>query len=346
MAITLQAAKLTKNDEFYTQLRDIENELRHYKEQLKGKTILCNCDDPYESNFFKYFAASFNHLGLKKLISTSYVESPVAGTQLPLFELQGLKPNGKQPFKLEINTVPDNNDDGAIDLFDVELLLKNDKNTATPLIGNGDFRSEECIELLSQADIVITNPPFSLYRQYIAQLMDYKKQFLIIGDDNWVTLKDTFSLIQEDKMWLGYGRVKEFKQPDGTIKKFGNKCWYTNLDTRKRHDNIELYKKYDPKEYPVYANFDAIEVSRVENIPIDYDGLMGVPITFLSKYNPEQFEIVGSSRGLGRKMSDCGYDKGTYVQGGVRFYLPITHTHTFRCLYDRIVIRRRAKDEV
>jgi Adenine-specific methyltransferase EcoRI len=188
----LQIAKHQKNDEFYTQLVDIENELKHYKEQFRGKVVFCNCDDPYESNFFKYFANNFNYLGLKKLITTSYTRSPIAGTQLPLFEMEGLKPDGKQPFKVEINVVPDSDHDGAVNLSDVQYLLKHDKNTATPLEGNGDFRSEECVELLQEADIVCTNPPFSLFREYVAQLVEHNKKFLIIGNKNAITYLDVF----------------------------------------------------------------------------------------------------------------------------------------------------------
>ena len=366
---SLQAAKTAKNDEFYTQLPDIENELKHYVDQLKDKVILCNCDDPFESNFFKYFAMNFKQLGLKKLLATSYKPSPISGKQLPLFEMEGLKDSSdKEPYAVEINEVPDMNNDGAISMKDVELLLRHNKNASYKLNGDdkypaGDFRSDECVELLKRSDVVVTNPPFSLYRQYITQLMEHDKQFLIIGDDNWVSLKETFALLQDNKMWKGYGRVKEFRQPDGNMKKFGNKCWYTNLDVAKRHEFLTLYKKYTAAEYQTYANFDAIEVSRVENIPEDFDGLMGVPITFLDKYNPEQFEIVGSSRNLGKKMSDCGYPKGSYVQGGVRFYLPIVDNERervtsvsttelssgerYRRLYDRIVIRKRkVKDGV
>ena len=177
----LHKASLAKKDEFYTQPSDIEKELKHYKDQLRGKVVYCNCDDPFESNFFKYFAANFNALGLKKLITTSYVKSPIVGGQLPLFEVEGLKPKGKEPFKIEINEVSDTNADGAVSLADVEWLLKHDANATTSLKGDGDFRSDECVELLKEADIVITNPPFSLFSEYVAQLMEYNKKFLILG---------------------------------------------------------------------------------------------------------------------------------------------------------------------
>src|SRR3989344_1816649 len=209
----LGKAGKAKKDEFYTQLTDIEKELRHYKDQFRGKVVYCNCDDPFESNFFKYFASNFNALGLKKLVTTSFDQSSIAGGQLPLLEMEGLKPEGKQPFKIEINEVPDKNTDGAIDLTDVELLLKRDANVSTPLKENGDFKSQECIELLKQADIVVTNPPFSLFREYVEQLMEYEKRFLILGDQNAITYKEIFKLIQRNKLWLGYdnGGTKWFQ---------------------------------------------------------------------------------------------------------------------------------------
>lgn len=307
----LHVAKQQKNDEFYTQLADIENELRHYKEQFRGKVVFCNCDDPYESNFFKYFANNFNHLGLKKLIATSYNNSPIAGIDLPLFQMAGA--GGKQPIKIEITEVPDMDGSGSVDLSDVRYLLENDANTSAPLEGTGDFRSDECVELLGQADIVVTNPPFSLFREYVAQLVEYGKKFLILGDQNALTYKEIFKLIKDDDLWLGYdnGGTKWFRVPnnydiqtesrkktvDG-VKYFsmGRIMWFTNLDTTKRHEELVLYKKYTQDEYPGYDTYDAIEVSRVAEIPADYAGKMGVPITFLDKYNPDQFEIIGIDR--------------------------------------------------
>ncbi len=308
----LHKANMAKKDEFYTQLIDIEKELKHYKEQFRDKIVYCNCDDPYESNFFKYFAANFNALGLKKLITTSYTRSPIAGGQLPLFEVKGLKPKGKEPFKIELNEVTDNDADGAIGLTDVKWLLKNDANTATPLKGNGDFRSEECIELLKEADIVVTNPPFSLFREYVAQLVEYNKKFLILGDQNAITYKETFKLIKENKLWLGYdnGGTKWFQVPadydiptesrkkiENGIQYFsmGRIVWFTNMETAKRHQELILYKKYTPEEYPSYDNYEAINVDKVSDIPMGYKGAMGVPITFLDKYNPNQFEIIGQT---------------------------------------------------
>lgn len=341
-----RAAK-AKNDEFYTLLPDIEKELKHYKDKFRGKVVYCNCDDPFESNFFKYFAANFNALGLKKIITTSYTKSPIVGGQLPLFEVEGLKPKGKEPFKMEIKEVPDMDGDGAINLEDVKYLLKHDKNTATPLKGNGDFRSEECIKLLEEADVVVTNPPFSLFREYVKQLVKHKKQFLIIGNDNARTYVDIFKLIQKNKLWPGCGKVKEFMQPDGTIKKFGNVGWYTNLDIAKRHETLTLYKKYSPKEYPKYANYDAIEVSKVSDIPSDYDGEMGVPISFLDKYNPKQFEIIGSSSNLSgpiktKKGLVYRYkDRNGYMRQAANERFALPDGDTWRRIYDRIVIRKK-----
>jgi len=324
----LHSARTAKTDEFYTQLVDIEKELKHYKDQFRGKVVYCNCDDPFESNFFKYFAANFNALRLKKLITTSYVQSPIVGGQLPLFEVEGLKPSGKEPFKIEIKEVPDTDKDGAIGLDDVEYLLKHDKNIATPLKGNGDFRSEECIKLLKEADIVVTNPPFSLFREYVAQLMEYKKKFLILGDQNAVTYKETFGYIKDDKLWLGYdnGGTKWFQVPMdydiptesrkkivNGVKYFsmGRILWFTNLDTTKRHENLVLYKKYTPEEFPKYDNYNVINVDKVSDIPMDYKDVMGVPITFVDKYNPKQFEILG----VANSARWIGYKCLTLIQG-------------------------------
>ncbi len=306
----LNKANKAKKDEFYTQLTDIEKELRHYKKQFKGKVVYCNCDDPYESNFFKYFASNFNALGLKKLITTSYSGSPITGKQLSLLEMEGLKPEGKQPFKIEITKVPDENTDGAINLTDVEWLLKRDGNVSAPLKANGDFRSKECIELLKESDIVVTNPPFSLFRDYVAQLIEYNKKFLILGDQNAITYKEIFKLIKDNKLWFGYdnGGIKWFQVPkdydiptesrkkivDGVkYLSMGRINWFTNLDTTKRYHELTLYKKFIPEEFPKYDNYNVVNVDRVSDIPMDYYGVMGVPITFVDKYNPEQFEILG-----------------------------------------------------
>lgn len=310
----LQNANKNKKDEFYTQLTDIEKELRHYKDHFKDKTVFCNCDDPFESNFFKYFAMNFNYLGLKKLIATCYDGSPIAGDELPLFEVEETQPP-KKPYKIEITEVTDENGDGAVDLADVELLIKNHKNTLTILNGNGDFRSDECIELLKHADIVVTNPPFSLFREYVAQLVQYDKKFLIIGNVNSITYKELFPLIKENRLWLGasiHSGDREFAVPDsyplnaaGCRKDENGKKyirvkgvrWFTNLDYPQRHETLDLYKRYTAEEYPKYDNYDAINVDKTSDIPYDYVADMGVPITYLDKHNPEQFEIVQFRKG-------------------------------------------------
>lgn len=306
----LHKASKAKNDEFYTRLADIELELKHYRKHFKDKVVFCNCDDPYESNFFKYFAMNFNFLGLKKLIATCYKGSPIIYTQLNVFgdeETVAIIESEKKPYKIEIIEVIDANGDGAIDLTDVEYLLRNKNNVLTFLKGDGDFRSDECIEILKEADIVVTNPPFSLFREYVAQLMEYDKNFIIIGNQNAITYKEIFPLLRDNKMWLGNGFKggnaffsvpKEVHYADGVydektgLVKFRNCCWFTNLDIKKRHEEFEFYKKYNPDEYPKYDNYNAINVDKLADIPEDYYGEMGVPITFLDKYNPEQFEII------------------------------------------------------
>lgn len=293
---SLIKAKEKKNDEFYTQLTDIEKELVHYRHHFKDAVVFCNCDDPEWSNFWKYFHLNFEFLGLKKLITTHY--DPTEPT-----------------YKMEY--------EGG---NDADITA----GTITPLKTNGDFRSPECIELLEEATIICTNPPFSIAREfYIPQLIEYQKKFIIIGDLNWITYKNIFPLLRDNKMWLGYNPVKEFKQPDGTIKKFGNKLWYTNLDIDKRHEDLDLIEHYSPEKYPKYDNYDAIEVSKVLNIPVDYDGVMGVPISFLDKYCPEQFEILGISGDLAKPLVIDGKRKSG------RFYI------NGKRMYDRIVIRRR-----
>ncbi len=326
----MSKAKKDKNDEFYTQLVDIENELRHYRAQLRGKTIFCNCDDPYESNFFKYFALNFNALGLKRLIATCHVKSTLAGAQLPLLEMEGLKPDGKRPYAIIIDEVPDHDGDGATDLADVEHIIRHNKAASRPLTGDGDFRSAECVELLKQADIVVTNPPFSLFREFVAQLVEYDKKFLIIGNKNAIIYKGIFQLIRDNKLWAGIRpfsggmwfiadyQGKYEKTVDGVKLINVPAIWFTNMDNAKRHESIPLYKKYSPAEYPTYDNYDAIEVSKVAEIPVDYDGVMGVPVTFLDKYNPDQFELVGSNRDVDQDPSRV-YGRGSMLNGKETF---------------------------
>lgn len=304
----LNAAKVAKKDEFYTQLSDIERELQHYWKHFRGKVVLCNCDDPYESNFFKYFALRFNQLGLKKLICTCYNGSPVTGNELAI-HFDGFDDDEpkKIAYKVEITEVKDENGDGAVDLSDVQYLLKNDKNVLS-ILKTGDFRSQECIELLKEADIVVTNPPFSLFREYIGQLMEYKKKFLIIGSQKSIGCKEIFPLFQENKIWWGYGfkgAAAHFFSPyedtatAGDHKKdmirVSGVTWFTNLEIPKRSEEMDLVCRYSPDEYPRYENYNAIEVGKTTDIPFDYPGIMGVPITFLDKYCPGQFDIVGSN---------------------------------------------------
>ena len=337
----LHKASTEKKDEFYTQLVDIEKELKHYKSQFRGKVVYCNCDDPFESNFFKYFASNFRELGLKRLIATSYKPSPIANTQLNLFgESTTLStPKGRPKItanKFIINEVDDIDGDGAFDLRDIAEQLKANKNNEwLPLKGEGDFRSEESIELLKQADIVVTNPPFSLFREYVAQLMENNKKFLILGNQNAIIYKEIFKFIKENKIWLGYdnGGTKWFQVPtdydiptesriktENGVKYFsmGSIMWFTNMDTTKRHEELTLYKKYSPEEYKKYDNYDAVEVPRFLDIPMDYDGVMGVPITFLDRYNPEQFEIVGSNRGVDQDPNKI-YGRGSFLNSKETF---------------------------
>ena len=298
----LTNAKKAKNDEFYTQLTDIEKEMRHYKDFFKGKVVYCNCDDARESNFFKYFSLNFEHLGLKKLIST------------------GFKADGKG-----VVLIYEGDKNGNRIVEDSEIVTKE-------LEGNGDFRSAECIELLKEADVVVTNPPFSLFREYVAQLMEYGKKFLIIGSMNAITYKEIFPLIKNNELWLGMNYVKDFVQPNGEIKKFGNINWYTNIPHNKRNTELDLYRKYDAVAYPKYDNYDAIEVSKVSEIPMDYNGVMGVPITFLDKYCPSQFEILDarnhtSVEKLKNKSTFLVKDKDSAING--------------KPTYARILIKRR-----
>ncbi len=358
----LTNAKRVKNDEFYTQYGDIQKEIGAYLEYdpdvFRGKAVYCNCDDPFESNFFRYFVLNFNKLRLKQLITTSYKPSPIANTQLSLFgddkTLTKSKslPAGRQgrpkvtANKFIINEVRDIDGDGEFNLKDIaEQLKANKHNEWTPLEGDGDFRSDECINLLKQSDIVVTNPPFSLFREYIKQLVDYDKKFVIIGNMNAITYKEVFPLIKENKMWLGNGfnagnayfftpNTRDFASGVYDVKtglvKFRNVCWFTNLDHGRRHQPLPLmtmeenlkYSKHkeikDKKAYDKYDNYDAIEVPFTDAIPSDYDGVMGVPISFLDKYNPDQFELVGSNRGVDQDPKGI-YGKGSHLNSKETF---------------------------
>ena len=338
----LNKAKEAKKDEFYTQLEDINNELRHYREHFRGKTVLCNCDDPRVSNFFTYFAYNFEFLGLKKLITTCYKSQ-------------------------DINLFSRNKSEQA-----VYLIYEGDKNGdhipnadeigVHPLKGDGDFRSEECIELLKEADIVVTNPPFSLFREYVAQLIKYDKKFLIIGHQNALSYKEIFPLIQNNQMWLGYGFkggaghfISNYEDvatagnhKEGMIRVSGVN-WFTNLDMQKRHECLILYKSYSPDYYPKYENFDAINVNKTDEIPYDYDGIMGVPITFMDKYNPEQFRIIGlgiANLGLSvgvqpYKSEHKKYRKEVQKRGAVDGDLYMMKGEEVVVPYARILIQKR-----
>ncbi len=327
----LGRAKRAKEDEFYTQLSDIENELRHYKEHFRGKTVLCNCDDPRISNFFHYFAYQFEALGLKRLITTCYKnQTPDLFSQHDCERAISLVYDGDKNG----NRVPDPEEIGIHELH-----------------GDGDFRSPECIELLMQADIVVTNPPFSLFREYIAQLVQFDKKFLIVGNMNEAHYKEVFSLIVDNKLWLGYGngdmsfRVPEhYKERDTRFwidekgqkwRSLGNACWFTNLDIEKRHEEQILYKHYSPEEYPTYENFDAIDVGKVTDIPCDWFGMMGVPDTFLFKHNPDQFDIIGL--GCGDLAKQIGVRKNHRGRTDVAYKV----NGEDKCPYSRIIIRRR-----
>lgn len=377
----LNSAAKAKKDEFYTQLADIENELRHYRRHFRGKVVFCNCDDPYESNFFKFFAMNFNSLGLKKLIATCYASSPIVYTQLSMFDCgisvdKDPPPRKSLPYKVEISEVTDENGDGRVDLADVEYLLKNRKNALTLLEGDGDFRSPECVELLKEADIVVTNPPFSLFREYVAQLMEYGKKFIIIGNINATTYKEVFPLIARNKLWFGpsiHSGDRKFNVPDDYplnaagcgIDEDGRKFirikgvrWFTNLDFDQRHEKLILYRTYNPIDYPKYDNYDAINVDKTTDIPCDYFGVMGVPITFLDKYNPEQFEIVALRKGKDGKEYVYSFTEGTYNCNVERERLNPNSTYSYNAFrhpaangerayvngqrkYARILIRRR-----
>lgn len=356
---SLHAAKAIKQDEFYTQLSDIEKELRHYHKHFKNRTVLCNCDDPRVSNFFKYFINNFEKLALKKLITTCY---------------QNNKPDLFSQHR---------SDRGVYFEYSGEQKAQRLPNPAKikprELMGDGDFRSKECVDLLKQADIVVTNPPFSLFREYVTQLVDHKKKFLILANQNTLTTRDVFELVQDGELWLGYNngdmafRVPDHYAPRETRfwidehgdkwRSFGTMCWLTNIDIAKRHEDLILYRTYDAKVYPKYDNFDAIEVGRVEDIPMDYGGVMGVPVGFLTKHNPDQFEIVGitktwcgmaskkyptqiqvgpsGARSEVSKLNDGASLKSPARPSGKTYY--IVDGKYFTQTYPRILIRRKGQ---
>ncbi|MEE0267043.1 MAG: adenine-specific methyltransferase EcoRI family protein [Bacteroidales bacterium] len=325
----LHKAKRAKADEFYTQLSDIENECKHYWEHFKGKTILCNCDDPRVSNFFRYFSLNFEHLGLKKLIATCYKNQDI-----DLFS--------QESSEKAVYIIYEGDKNGNRQVDDNELEVKE-------LQGDGDFRSKECIELLKEADIVVTNPPFSLFREYVAQLIEYEKKFLIIGHQNAITYKEIFPLLKENKMWLGYGFkgsaghfISKYEDvatagdhKEGMIRVSGV-TWFTNLEHNKRHEELILYKEYNPEkfpnEYPKYENYNAIEVSKTAEIPMNYNGVMGVPITFMNKYNPEQFELIWTTDRGGDGMLE------EFKIPHDRYDAPVV---AGKGLYKRILIRKK-----
>ena len=348
----LSNAKTAKKDEFYTTYEDIQKELNYYEDKFKGKTVLCNCDDPYESNFCHFFLKNFNYLGLKRLICTSYSSSPVlGGGQLSLFDEFDEPLVKENAYVFDISEVPMANGRGVSD-DDIHNLLTSSNRGVKKLKGNGDFRSKECIEYLKQADIVVTNPPFSLFREYVAQLMEYGKSFLIIGNVNAITYKEIFPLIKDNKLWLGasiHSGDRKFYVPDDYsldaagcgIEPNGRKYirvkgvrWYTNLDYPQRHEKLDLYKKYygHEDEYPKFDNYDAINVDKTSEIPCDYFEDIGVPITYLDKHNPDQFEIVKFRKGNDDKDL-------TYTKSATQFD---RQTNRQRITpYFRIVIRRK-----
>jgi Adenine-specific methyltransferase EcoRI len=338
----LHEAKIAKNDEFYTILSDIEKELKHYKQHFKNNVVFCNCDDPRVSNFFHYFSYNFEQLGLKRLITTCYKNQ-----NRDLFS----EHNSEKAIWLEY--IGGKNDNKVPNPEEIGLHHLN---------GDGDFRSQECIELLNQSDIVITNPPFSLFREYVAQLMKYDKKFIIIGNWNAITYKEIFKLLKEDKIWIGinsnrnflgfiipkhyslHGTEARIDENGNRIVSTNNTCWFTNLDVRKRHEKLILYKKYSRKEYPEYDNYNAIEVSKTVDIPADYYDLMAVPITFLDKYSPEQFEILGimdreNSSGL-RTKKYTSEDTPKFNDLNARGVIKIGET--YKAMYARILIKKRA----
>ena len=371
----LGAAKNAKKDEFYTQLSDIEKEMRYYRKHFKGKTVFCNCDDPFESNFFKYFVLNFNRLGLKKLIATCYATSPIMGSQLKYYidstgqmsfsfdNEPAEDDNVKRPYKAVVTTVHDTTGDGGVDMLDVAELFRIGENQLSELAGDGDFRSAECLELLNESDIVVTNPPFSKFREYVSTLMEYQKSFIIIGNVNALKYKEIFPYVMANQIWLGasiHSGDRAFFVPDdypldasscGIDEATGRKYirvkgvrWYTNLDMKQRHEELILVRRYSPDNNPHYDNYDAIEVSKTADIPCDYAGIMGVPLTFFDKFNPDQFEIIWQASGNTRASAPAnvlerlGYKPSKEDRGGCCLL-------NGKRTYDRIFIRNKHPEQ-
>lgn len=343
----LYTSRADRTNEFYTQTATIEEELRHYKHFFEGKTVLCNCDDPHESNFFRYFVLGFNELRLGKLIATCYDGSPILGTEIDLFT----PTSDKKAYKVEISEVRRK---------DVKAIVR---DNATLLRGNGDFRSEECVELLREADVVVTNPPFSLMKEYLPMLISFHKHFLILGNMNHVTIKEIFRYFFEEKVWLGYNsghfwfivpdyypeKKTDFKYNDDgkKMRRMGNICWFTNIDIEKRHYPLQLYESYSPEKYPKYDNYDAIEVSRYYEIPEDYYGVMGVPITYLAYHCPDQFDIIGIAKS---SAGDPALKTKIYTRADYPNYNSLNAGPVLiqdgvpKVMYARILIRRKCND--
>lgn len=348
MAEILNRAKSDVTDEFYTFYSDIQAELNHYEYALADRTVLCNCDDPAESEFCRFFLRNFRHLKLKRLICTSYSGSPIVGTQMSLLDDAERPITSAHGYVIDVHDVPVSGR-GVTDA-DIDRLLHSRSRGIKRLSGNGDYKSEECLALMDQADLVVSNPPFSDFRHYLATLYEHHKQFIIIGAINNATYADVFGLMKDNKLWMGYTHPKNFmipsdnghgnvkKLPDGTlIASFGNICWYTNIDIPRRHEKLILYRHYRPEDYNHYDNFDAIDIPTLADIPRDYAGLMGVPtVSLMGVYNPDQFEIIGGTKGklgaeIGVKRNYRGRTDVAYTdENGKRF-----------CPYGRMIVRNR-----
>lgn len=333
----LNASKAARQDEFYTQIQTVEDELRHYRPFFLGKSVFCNCDDPFESAFFRYFALNFNALGLKRLTCTCYSGSPITGTQLRLFGDED-EEQRRTPYRAVVTSVKDVTGDGGVDIDDIRAILESDENAVTRLAGTGDFRSDECMSLLGESDVVVTNPPFSMAESYLSTLLNSGKRFIVLGNINHALYARIFPRFVRGEFWLGYNsghmwfNVPDYYEPKRTdykevggqkMRRMGNICWFTNIDIEKRHEPLDLYETYSPDRFPKYDNFDAIHVSRTAQIPKDYYGNISVPITYLPYHCPEQFDLVGEVN----NGCDSEYDFVRAVLNG-------------KPQYKRIIIRR------